>query len=335
MAVKNTDSRCKARTKNGKPCRAAATPGGLCFFHANPNKASELGRIGGRSKHPTVPENAEPLPALDSVVAVRDAVDRLITDVYAGKLHPKIAAGLAPLLQLQLRALDATDMEGRLSRLERLVAKREQRSKSTGDKWPDKTAAIRFVATPVAQSDSQKETGPPDIPKQQGAAGIKEKGASSAEPSAPEPGFPQDITEAQAQALRDSSVGLRIQDASARALQAELDEQKRGEGRGVLRVQDAAARALEQHKSELPITEVEGHPPSNPAALEPTTKAAELCETDAEQCVPAGPQQAPAESGKTGAITRPSKSDREILEDLMKEGREAWMTGKLEWKART
>src|SRR5579864_7768386 len=113
MAAKKTDSRCKARAKNGKPCRAAATAGGLCFFHANPNKASELGRIVGRSKRPTVPENAEPLPALDRMVAVRDAVDRLITDVYAGKVHPKIAAGLAPLLQLQLRAMDATDTEGR------------------------------------------------------------------------------------------------------------------------------------------------------------------------------------------------------------------------------
>ena len=91
MTGKNLDSRCKAKTKKGKACRAAATDGGLCFFHANPKKASELGRIGGRSKRPTVPENAEPLPTLNSAVAVRDTVDRLIADVYAGKLHPRIA----------------------------------------------------------------------------------------------------------------------------------------------------------------------------------------------------------------------------------------------------
>jgi hypothetical protein len=332
MAGKNTDSRCKARTKNGKPCRAAATPGGLCFFHANPNKPSELGRIGGLSKRPTVPENAEPLPALDSVVAVRDAVDRLITDVYAGKLHPKIAAGLAPLLQLQLRALDATETEGRLSRLERLITKREQRSKSTGGKLPDKTAGrMGFFTRPVVASDSQKETRSAEVPERQGAGGITETQCSSAEPRAPEPGSEQPITEVQAQSLSDSRAGLRIQDSAARALQAELDEQERGESREVVRIQDAAARALEQHKSELPITEVEAQATSNPAALETTTKAAEPCEKDAEQRLPAGPQQAPAEGGETGATTGATKSDRERLEELMKELQEAWGSGKLLW----
>lgn len=47
MPPKNLDPRCKAQAKSGKRCGAAATAGGLCFFHANPNKASELGRIGG------------------------------------------------------------------------------------------------------------------------------------------------------------------------------------------------------------------------------------------------------------------------------------------------
>jgi hypothetical protein len=83
MARRNLDWRCKGMAKNGKPCRAAATACRLCYFHANPKKASELGRIGGRSKRPTVPEDAEPLPTLNSAVAVRNTVDRLIADVYA------------------------------------------------------------------------------------------------------------------------------------------------------------------------------------------------------------------------------------------------------------
>jgi len=50
---KRVRNRCGAKTKEGKPCRAAATEGGLCFFHANPNKAAELGRVGGRkSRYP-------------------------------------------------------------------------------------------------------------------------------------------------------------------------------------------------------------------------------------------------------------------------------------------
>lgn len=122
MTPKIPDARCKARAKTGQPCRAAATTGGLCFFHANPNKASELGRIGGRSKRPSAVETGDPLPKLDSAIAVRDAVAQLIADVYAGKLHPRVAASLAPLMNLQLRAIETTDLEQRLARLEKLLA---------------------------------------------------------------------------------------------------------------------------------------------------------------------------------------------------------------------
>jgi hypothetical protein len=122
VAAENFNRRCKARAKSGKPCRAAATAGGLCFFHANPDKASELGRIGGRSNRHAAGENADPLPTLDNAIAVRDTVARLIADVYAGRINLRIAAGLAPLLNLQLRAIETTDLERRLTKLEKLAA---------------------------------------------------------------------------------------------------------------------------------------------------------------------------------------------------------------------
>ena len=40
----------------------------------------------------------------------------------AGKLQPKVAAGLAPLMNLQLRAIEATNWEQRLAKLEKLLA---------------------------------------------------------------------------------------------------------------------------------------------------------------------------------------------------------------------
>ena len=52
-------------------------------------------------------------------MAIRDTVARLISDVYAGKLHPRIAAGLAPLMHLQLLVLEKTEFEKRLARMER------------------------------------------------------------------------------------------------------------------------------------------------------------------------------------------------------------------------
>jgi hypothetical protein len=123
----NSNTRCQGQTKKGKPCRAAATSGGLCFFHANPNKAVELGRIGGRKKG-LVPAElvvVDPLPKLDKVSAVRDAVERLISEVYAGKLDPRVASGLAPLLNLQHRVVGSAALERRIEKLEKLLARLE------------------------------------------------------------------------------------------------------------------------------------------------------------------------------------------------------------------
>jgi hypothetical protein len=118
MQTKRKENRCKGRTKTGKPCDAAATDGGLCFFHANPNKASELGRIGGRSKRQAAAENGAPVPPLDNAGAVRDAAGRLIAEVIAGNIHPRVAAGLAPLMNLQLHAITIADLELRMAKLE-------------------------------------------------------------------------------------------------------------------------------------------------------------------------------------------------------------------------
>ena len=127
MTRRNPDRRCKARTKSGKRCRAAPTAGGRCFFHANPDKASELGRIGGRNKRQTADENLDPLPTLDNALAVRDTVARLVADAYDGRIPLRIATGLAPLMSLQLRAIEATNFERRLAELEKRVAEAEEK----------------------------------------------------------------------------------------------------------------------------------------------------------------------------------------------------------------
>jgi hypothetical protein len=133
MATRNKDQACKAKTKSGKPCRAAATAGGLCFFHANPAKAAELGRIGGRSKRHSFSEITNPLPKLESANAVRETVDRLVAEVYEGKIQPKVAAGLAPLLNLQLQAIKTTDLDLRLAKMEKQMEERNEADKSSAD----------------------------------------------------------------------------------------------------------------------------------------------------------------------------------------------------------
>jgi hypothetical protein len=114
-------SRCKGRTKQGKPCRAAATEGGLCFLHANPNKASELGRIGGRKNRHVLEGAARPLPPLDTIQGVRTAIGQMIIDVHERRLDPRTAAGVAPLVNALLRALGAAELEQRIKNLEEQI----------------------------------------------------------------------------------------------------------------------------------------------------------------------------------------------------------------------
>jgi hypothetical protein len=39
---------CRAKTKLGKRCKAVAIERGLCPFHADPQRAAQLGQLGGR-----------------------------------------------------------------------------------------------------------------------------------------------------------------------------------------------------------------------------------------------------------------------------------------------
>ena len=54
-----------------------------------------------------------------------NTIGRLITDVFAGKLDPRIAAALAPLLNLQIRAIEIAEdanLERRVAQMEKEVA---------------------------------------------------------------------------------------------------------------------------------------------------------------------------------------------------------------------
>jgi len=111
MTSRIDDTRCKGVNKQGNPCRAAATASGLCFFHANPGKASELGRKGGRSNsRQAAGEPAEPMILFSNdPIGVSDALGKIVSDVLAGKISPRIANTVAPLMRLQLLAFDAVD----------------------------------------------------------------------------------------------------------------------------------------------------------------------------------------------------------------------------------
>jgi len=123
--------RCKALTRTGRRCKAAPTETGYCFFHTDPKRASALGRIGGWNRH-GVPDSAATLPTLETAIDLQKANAQLITDVYAGRIHPRIAIGLASLLNLQLRIIETSDHERRILALERFCVEADRKEMEEG-----------------------------------------------------------------------------------------------------------------------------------------------------------------------------------------------------------
>ncbi len=134
MNTESKKTRCNGRTKTGKPCRAAAMDSGLCFLHSNPNKAAELGRIGGQNSRYGPSESADPLPPMDTVFAVKARIERIADDLYSNKLSPKVAAVLVTVLTLQIRVLELTDkVTDTKQKVEKMWAEYKKR---TGDADP-------------------------------------------------------------------------------------------------------------------------------------------------------------------------------------------------------
>ena len=63
---------------------------------------------------------------MDDAPGVRNTLARLIAEIYEGKIPPRIAASLAPLMSLQLRAIETTNLEQRLAKVEKLLAENDE-----------------------------------------------------------------------------------------------------------------------------------------------------------------------------------------------------------------
>jgi hypothetical protein len=110
---------CKATTRIGKPCKANPLSNGLCLFHSAPGKASELGRKGGRGNRHTPPDrDAEPFNPPKTLRDVRDTLANLMADVAAGRRDVKVVNSCAYIATSLLKAIEVTDIEERLSKLE-------------------------------------------------------------------------------------------------------------------------------------------------------------------------------------------------------------------------
>jgi len=87
---------CRAKTKAGKACKAVAVNHGLCAFHADPNRAAQLGRLGGRkNRRYGLRSDASSVPAPQTAKDVKNLLAEVMADIHNGRLQPKIGSIMA------------------------------------------------------------------------------------------------------------------------------------------------------------------------------------------------------------------------------------------------
>jgi len=119
-SINRSRAKCKARTKAGKTCQAPPVDRGLCFFHAHPEKAAELGRSGGRGNRRWKETDAG-LPQLDlkSIGNVRELLAETIHRVRQGPFDLRAATTTGYLAGMLLKVIETEEIEERLARQEK------------------------------------------------------------------------------------------------------------------------------------------------------------------------------------------------------------------------
>ncbi len=114
---------CKGNTRTGASCRAPAGEGGLCFFHANPDRAKALGQVGGRKNRRSIVDLQ--LPDNATAADLRHVTVQAIRLLLSGDMHAREAGALARLCNSVYRMIPTADLEARVAMLEEQVAQEE------------------------------------------------------------------------------------------------------------------------------------------------------------------------------------------------------------------
>jgi len=158
---------CRAKDKKGEPCRAAAGPGGLCYFHANPDRARTLGQIGGRKNNRSIGVDFR-LPENTTVRDLFDVGVRTIKAVLAGGLYAREATALASLINVQARIIPLIELEKRIANLERQAAHVLQQHQAISQQGREPSVKLEredehtvgVASDPVTEEEAQPEGDP-------------------------------------------------------------------------------------------------------------------------------------------------------------------------------
>ena len=120
---------CSAKTKRGTECHAPVVVGSpFCALHGDPERAAELGRMGGRKNRHYVETEDVPLAPPSTPEDIKSLLAQAMVDVRARKLDPRIASALTYTAGVLLRALESTDFQKRLARLEDALQEKTDKS---------------------------------------------------------------------------------------------------------------------------------------------------------------------------------------------------------------
>jgi general stress protein YciG len=110
---------CRAKTKAGGRCAAPAVRGGIyCALHADPERAAKLGRKGGTRNRHIYESDGKEVAAPKTASDVKDLLAEVMAEIRAGKMDPKLGTTLGYLGTSLLKAIETSDIEQRLARLE-------------------------------------------------------------------------------------------------------------------------------------------------------------------------------------------------------------------------
>jgi hypothetical protein len=127
LEMAEANGTCEKLKSNGQRCRAMAVTGSQhCFFHdpsaAEARKAAQ--REGGQANGPAVlPADAADVP-LHSGKDVVAFLAETINQVRKGRVAPKVASTVGYLTGLLMKALETTEIEERLARVEQVLRMR-------------------------------------------------------------------------------------------------------------------------------------------------------------------------------------------------------------------
>ena len=114
-----SQAKCIAKTKLGKACRAGAVLGTqYCSLHGDPERAAELGRLGGRKNRHYIETDPVIIDPPQTPEDVKTILAQTTCDVLAKKLDPRIGLTIAQMCNSLLKAFDVVDVHQRLARLE-------------------------------------------------------------------------------------------------------------------------------------------------------------------------------------------------------------------------